>query len=236
MIRQTDFVLGAVALAPKMLEVRPNIPLKGQRLLHDFDRTKRLFDVILSAVLIAALAPLAVLVALVVRSSLGSPILFSQERAGLDGRAFTIYKFRSIPLDGGGPARGPMRILRSLGLDELPQLWNVLIGDMSLVGPRPLFVRYVERYSSKQRRRLEVRPGITGWAQVNGRNELDWASQFELDVWYVDHRSFALDARVIIRTLVLLLRLGLKDRNAERYEFKGAGHAGTGDGPRQEGS
>jgi lipopolysaccharide/colanic/teichoic acid biosynthesis glycosyltransferase len=192
-------------------------------LLHDFDRIKRVLDVILSAVLIAALAPVAAAVALAVRISLGSPVLFRQQRAGLHGQPFTIFKFRSLPLSGAMSASKPMRALRAFGLDELPQLWNVLIGDMSLVGPRPLFVHYLERYSALQRRRLEVRPGITGWAQVNGRNGLDWESQFALDVWYVDHRSFVLDARIIARTIVVLLTYGLGSREAERDEFKGAG-------------
>lgn len=206
-------------------------------MLHDFDRIKRLFDVILSAVLIAALAPVAALIALLVHLSLGRPILFRQERAGRHGRPFTIYKFRSIQLDGeASPATGLMWVLRALGLDELPQLWNVLIGDMSLVGPRPLFLRYVELYSDEQRRRLEVRPGVTGWAQVNGRNDLDWECQFALDVWYVDHRSLALDARIILRTIGLLLTNGLKNHKAERSEFKGAGYMALEKDRRKEGT
>jgi sugar transferase EpsL len=176
---------------------------------------KRILDVSLSAAGLAAAAPLIIVLALVIRAALGSPVLFSQLRPGLNARPFMLYKFRSM-----NDARSPdgellgdeLRLtalgkwLRKLSLDELPQLWNVLKGDMSLVGPRPLLMEYLPLYDERQRRRHEVRPGITGWAQVKGRNALSWEEKFDLDVWYVERQSFALDLRIIGMTLAKLVR------------------------------
>jgi sugar transferase EpsL len=176
---------------------------------------KRILDVSLSAVGLAAAAPLIIVLALVIRAALGSPVLFSQMRPGLNARPFMLYKFRSM-----NDARFPdgellgdeVRLtalgkwLRKLSLDELPQLWNVLKGDMSLVGPRPLLMEYLPLYDERQRRRHEVRPGITGWAQVKGRNALSWEEKFDLDVWYVERQSFALDLRIVGMTIAKLVR------------------------------
>jgi sugar transferase EpsL len=171
---------------------------------------KRFLDVTLSALGLVALAPLIALTAVAVRLSHGSPVLFRQQRPGLEGRPFTLYKFRTMrdALDRHGqPLSDAERLtrfgafLRSTSVDELPALWNVLRGDMSLVGPRPLLMEYLPRYSPEQARRHEVKPGITGWAQVNGRNATTWDDRFALDVWYVDNRSLALDLRIILMTL-----------------------------------
>ena len=170
---------------------------------------KRLFDLLVSATLLGLLAPLILAVALLVRVAMGRPVLFAQERPGLHGRPFRIYKFRTMSMDrdeAGEPLPDAQRLtplgalLRRLSLDELPQLFNVLKGDMSLVGPRPLLMEYLPLYTSEQMRRHEVRPGITGWTQVNGRNALSWEDKFALDVWYVDHRSFRLDLKILAMT------------------------------------
>jgi len=171
---------------------------------------KRLLDIVISATALVLVSPLLVLVAVLVRLKLGSPILFRQERPGLKGQPFTLIKFRSM-LDARetADARRPDserltdfgRRLRSTSLDELPELWNVLKGEMSLVGPRPLLMRYLPLYSAEQARRHDVRPGITGWAQINGRNAIGWDEKFALDVWYVDHWSLALDAKILALSL-----------------------------------
>jgi sugar transferase EpsL len=176
---------------------------------------KRVFDVAIASVLLLVLSPLLAVLALTVRLLLGAPILFRQTRPGLDGRPFTMYKFRTMT-DACDPtgkllpdAQRLTRtgwLLRSTSLDELPELINVLKGDMSLVGPRPLLMQYLARYTPEQARRHEVRPGITGWAQVNGRNALTWARKFELDVWYVDHASFWLDLKIIALTFWKILK------------------------------
>lgn len=161
------------------------------------------------------LSPVLFMVMLLVRTKLGSPVLFAQQRPGLGGRVFRIYKFRTMT-DARG-ADGELlsdserltrfgALLRSTSLDELPELWNVLKGDMSLVGPRPLLVEYLDRYTPEQARRHEVRPGITGWAQVNGRNALSWEDRFELDVWYVENRSLLLDVKILAMTVWTVLR------------------------------
>jgi sugar transferase EpsL len=176
---------------------------------------KRILDVSLSAVGLAAAAPLIIVLALVIRAALGSPVFFSQMRPGLNARPFMLYKFRSMndarSADGellGDEVRLTAlgKWLRKLSLDELPQLWNVLKGDMSLVGPRPLLMEYLPLYDERQCRRHEVRPGITGWAQVKGRNALSWEEKFDLDVWYVERQSFALDLRIVGMTIAKLVR------------------------------
>jgi len=180
---------------------------------------KRLFDIVISllALLILSL-PIGALIILV-RYKLGSPIFFKQIRPGLDAKPFEMIKFRTM-IDAYA-ANGALlpdserltpfgSFLRSTSLDELPELWNVLKGDMSLVGPRPLLIEYLPLYSSSQARRHEVRPGITGWAQVNGRNALSWEEKFALDVWYVDNRSFWLDIKILLMTVKkVLLREGI---------------------------
>jgi lipopolysaccharide/colanic/teichoic acid biosynthesis glycosyltransferase len=176
---------------------------------------KRLFDVTLSVAGMVVLAPVFIAVALAIRAVLGSPVIFRQTRPGLGGRPFVMYKFRTM--DEARDERGSAlpdedrlgrfgRFLRATSLDELPELWNVLAGDMSLVGPRPLLMSYLPLYSDRERRRHEVRPGITGWAQVHGRNQLSWERRFELDAWYVDHRSIWLDLRILWMTAARVAR------------------------------
>ncbi len=171
---------------------------------------KRLFDILVAASALLLLAPLLLALAWLVRRRIGAPVLFRQRRPGLHGRPFELLKFRSMreALDAhGAPLPDAERLtpfgrfLRATSLDELPELWNVLKGDMSLVGPRPLLMEYLPLYSAEQARRHAVRPGITGWAQVNGRNALSWEEKFRLDVWYVEHRSFRLDLRILLLTL-----------------------------------
>jgi sugar transferase EpsL len=177
---------------------------------------KRLVDVVVSAVFLLLLLPVIVTVSLLVRLRLGRPIFFSQIRPGLHGRPFRMFKFRTMHTAEADKAGTPLtdaqrlppfgRWLRSTSLDELPELWNVLRGDMSLIGPRPLLMDYLSLYSSEQARRHEVRPGITGWAQVHGRNAVDWPERLALDVWYVDHRSLILDFKILVRTIATVLR------------------------------
>jgi sugar transferase EpsL len=176
---------------------------------------KRLFDLVGASVGLLATSPVLALLAAAVRIGLGSPVLFRQTRPGLHGRPFTLYKFRSMTdaRDAAGHLRPDAerltrfsRFLRSASLDELPELWNVLRGDMSLVGPRPLLMEYLELYNQFQARRHEVRPGITGWAQVNGRNRISWDERFALDVWYVEHRSFLLDLKILLLTVLKVIR------------------------------
>ena len=172
--------------------------------------SKRVFDVIVALTMLVILAPVFALVALAVRMNLGAPVLFRQQRPGLHERPFLLVKFRSMR-DGTDRAGHLLedaqrltpfgQLLRATSLDELPELWNVLIGEMSLVGPRPLLMEYLPRYSARQRRRHDVRPGITGWAQINGRNSTTWEARLAQDVWYVEHRSFLLDARILVRTI-----------------------------------
>jgi len=188
---------------------------------------KRLFDLIGTLLLLLVLSlPLLVLAALqCIR--LGRPLFFRQIRAGKDGRAFSILKFRTMREGAGSDAERLTpwgQFLRSTSLDELPELWNVLKGEMSLVGPRPLPTAYLERYSPEQARRHEVRPGITGWAQVNGRNGLSWERQFELDLWYVEHRSFLLDLKILALTVLTVLRRDniAEEGQATRSEFLGS--------------
>ncbi len=176
---------------------------------------KRSIDVMVSAGALILLSPLFLALALAVRLKLGSPVLFRQQRPGLYGKPFILYKFRTMTE--ARDIQGRLlpdaerltlfgRWLRTTSLDELPELWNVLKGDMSLVGPRPLLMEYLHVYTPEQMRRHDVRPGITGWAQVNGRNALTWEARFELDGWYVDHVSLWLDARILWLTLVSVLK------------------------------
>lgn len=171
---------------------------------------KRFFDFSLSAILLILILPLVSLIAWKVRKNLGSPVLFKQVRPGMSGKPFEMIKFRTMSdnRDEAGsllPDEKRMTpfgsFLRSTSLDELPELWNVIKGEMSLVGPRPLLMEYLSLYSNEQRRRHEVRPGVTGWAQINGRNALSWEEKFKLDVWYVDNKSFLLDIKILFLTL-----------------------------------
>jgi sugar transferase EpsL len=176
---------------------------------------KRLLDLAVASVAILLLSPLLVAVALVIMVSMGRPVLFRQQRPGRNGRPFELIKFRTMtPIKGSddAPERDHDRIprvgrfLRATSIDELPELWNVVRGDMSLVGPRPLLMRYLARYTPEQARRHAVRPGLTGWAQVSGRNAITWEEKFALDVWYVDNRSFWLDLRILLLTMRSILR------------------------------
>ena len=172
--------------------------------------SKCLFDLLASLLLLIVLSPLLLILTLLVWLKHGRPMLFSQPRPGFKGRIFRLYKFRSMrdlrdPQGNLLPDEQRLtrfgKFLRASSLDELPELFNVLKGEMSLVGPRPLLVQYLDRYSPEQARRHDVRPGITGWAQVNGRNALSWEDKFKLDVWYVDHWTFWLDIKILFRTL-----------------------------------
>jgi sugar transferase EpsL len=179
------------------------------------DQLKRLFDVVCAGALLILLSPVLGVVAVLVAVSMGRPVLFRQQRPGLDGKLFTILKFRTM-VDttdtSGNPRPDALRItrfgqfLRRTSLDELPELVNVLRGDMSLVGPRPLLTEYLPLYSQEQMRRHDVRPGITGWSQVNGRNALTWDEKFALDLWYVDNRSLRLDLRILRMTIGHVLK------------------------------
>ena len=195
---------------------------------------KRAFDIVFSAGWLIGFAPLLLVVAILVRLKLGSPVLFVQERPGLRAKPFRMVKFRTMT-DERGPDGELLpdeqrltsfgRFLRATSLDEFPEMWNVLIGDMSVVGPRPLLMRYVPRYSPFQARRMEVKPGVTGWAQINGRNSLSWDEKFALDVWYVDHRTFWLDMKIVVMTFFKVLARSGAERavGAEPLgEFKGS--------------
>ena len=203
---------------------------------------KRLFDLVAAGAALLALSSLLLMLAVMVAVKLGRPVLFRQQRPGLGGRPFELVKFRTMTSATDPQGRvlpdaerlTPFgRWLRSTSLDELPELWNVLTGDMSLVGPRPLLMAYLPRYSTRQARRHEVRPGLTGWAQVNGRNSLSWDEKFELDVWYVDNRSFGLDLKILWKTVLQVLRRVdvSADGHATMPEFlgdRGGGNGGTG--------
>jgi sugar transferase EpsL len=173
---------------------------------------KRFLDCLFAGLGLLVLSPVLLLIALAVRMRLGAPVLFRQPRVGLRGKVFTLLKFRTMRLAAGGvplpdgERLTPLgRFLRAASLDELPELVNVLRGDMSLVGPRPLLVEYLELYSPEQARRHDVRPGITGWAQVSGRNSIAWDQKFALDVWYVDHHSLWLDAKILLISVIQVL-------------------------------
>lgn len=176
---------------------------------------KRLFDIIFSIIALILLSPMLLVISIYVRTKLGGPIFFRQVRPGLNGVPFELVKFRTMKdlYDSEGkvlPDAERMTLfgtkLRNSSLDELPEFWNVLKGDMSIVGPRPLLMEYLPLYNSEQNRRHEVRPGITGWAQISGRNALSWEEKFSLDVWYVDNHRFLLDIRIIITTVMKVIR------------------------------
>ena len=194
---------------------------------------KRFFDFIVALSVLIILLPIIIFVAALIRIKLGSPILFTQRRPGLNGKVFKMMKFRSM-LDGKDKYDNLLpddermtqfgSFLRSTSLDELPGLFNVLKGDMSLVGPRPLLVQYLPLYNTEQARRHNVRPGITGWAQVNGRNAISWEQKFKLDVWYVDNQSFLLDIKILLLTVKkVFVREGISaDGEATMSLFKGS--------------
>ncbi len=193
---------------------------------------RRGIDILASTILLIMFIPVFLIIVLLIRIKLGTPVIFRHDRPGLDGRKFTLLKFRSmlnIYNNEGELLADKERltkfgtILRSTSLDELPELINVLRGDMSLVGPRPLLMRYLKRYSPEQARRHEVRPGITGWAQVNGRNAILWEDKFRLDVWYVDNRSIMLDLKILILTVVKTFKCeGItQEGHATTQEFMG---------------
>ena len=176
---------------------------------------KRLFDLVLALVVLVLFLPVILLVAFLIRLKMGAPVIFRQQRPGYRGNPFYLYKFRTMTAEvdeKGNLLHDEKRLtplgakLRKLSIDELPQLFNVIRGELSFVGPRPLLMEYLERYSEEQARRHEVKPGITGWAQVNGRNAITWEEKFKLDVWYVDNRSFWLDMKILWLTLVKVLR------------------------------
>ncbi|PES97452.1 sugar transferase [Bacillus cereus] len=202
---------------------------------------KRIFDVCISLLLLfVCLLPILV-VAILVRLKLGSPVLFKQQRPGIHGKPFNLYKFRTMldKKDSNGellPDQNRLTnfgaILRKYSLDELPQLINVVRGDLSLVGPRPLLMEYLPLYSSKQAKRHNVKPGITGWAQINGRNLITWEEKFELDVWYVENRSFLLDLKIIVLTILKVFKteginhvghVTMERFTGEKIEIKGEG-------------
>ena len=194
---------------------------------------KRILDIIYSLGFILCFWWVYILVAILVRVKLGSPVIFKQQRPGLNGKVFTMYKFRSMTdakdKDGkllSDEERLPRfgKLLRATSLDEIPEFFNILKGDMSLVGPRPLLVQYLERYNERQARRHEVRPGITGWAQVNGRNAISWEQKFEYDVEYVEKCSFLLDVKIIFMTIKkIFIREGIsQEGNVTMEEFRGS--------------
>jgi sugar transferase EpsL len=195
--------------------------------------SKRIFDLFIAGLGLFVLSPVLLIVALLVRAAHGAPVLFRQQRPGFHGRPFKLYKFRTMT--DARDAQGRLlpdaerltalgRMLRATSLDELPELLNVLCGEMSVVGPRPLLMQYLTRYSMEQARRHNVLPGITGWAQINGRNDLTWEDKFRLDVWYVDHWSFWLDLKIIgISILKVLRREGISQPgHATAEEFMGS--------------
>ncbi|MCX9514972.1 sugar transferase [Vibrio cholerae] len=200
---------------------------------------KRFFDVLVSLTAFIVLSPIIALVAWKIRKNLGSPVLFRQTRPGLNGQPFEMIKFRTMKYAvdaNGNPLPDSERMtpfgdkLRNSSLDELPELWNVLKGEMSLVGPRPLLMQYLPLYSKEQARRHEVRPGVTGWAQINGRNAISWEEKFKLDVWYVDNRSFWLDLRILLLTVKkVFVKEGISaDGHVTIAPFTGKDQQGTG--------
>lgn len=197
---------------------------------------KRAIDLVVSATALFLAAPVMLCVAVAVRLSMGNPVLFRQTRPGYRGKPFTLWKFRTMTTardNAGKPLPDSQRLtrlgrfLRRTSLDELPQLLNVLSGEMSLVGPRPLLMEYLDRYTPEQARRHEVRPGVTGWAQIHGRNAISWEERFRLDIWYVDHWTLAVDARILAQTLAKVVRReGISQAGeATMSEFQGTAQA-----------
>jgi lipopolysaccharide/colanic/teichoic acid biosynthesis glycosyltransferase len=194
---------------------------------------KRIFDILAASLSLLLLSPVIFIVALQIRRKLGSPVFFKQTRPGVNGTPFEMVKFRTMlnaSDEQGNPLPDDQRMtpfgsfLRSSSLDELPELWNVLKGDMSLVGPRPLLMEYLPLYTKEQYRRHEVRPGVTGWAQINGRNAISWEDKFQLDVWYVEHQSLWLDLKILFLTVrKVLVRDGISgDGEATMSRFTGS--------------
>lgn len=189
--------------------------MEGRKVMKLQHVVKRTIDIVCSGLGLIVLSPILLITAILIRIKLGSPIFFTQDRLGKDGKVFKMIKFRTM-LDAvdkwGEPLPDEERmtsfgqLLRSTSIDELPELINVFKGDMSLVGPRPLLVEYKELYSPEQFRRHEVRPGITGWAQVNGRNNISWCKKFELDVWYIDNKSLLMDMKILIMTVLKVIK------------------------------
>ena len=193
---------------------------------------KRLLDVVLSGMALIVLSPVLLITALLVRTKLGSPVVFCQERPGKNEQIFKLYKFRTMTDE--RDEHGQLlpdevrltkfgRLLRSTSLDELPELWNIFRGDMSIVGPRPLLVKYLPLYNESQKHRHDVTPGLTGWAQVNGRNAISWEEKFELDIWYTKHISLALDVKIVFMTVMKVFRReGISSDSAVTMEeFRG---------------
>ncbi len=178
---------------------------------------KRITEILVSSIALVVFAPVMLIVGLIILREMGSPVIFVQQRPGLNKKPFYMYKFRTMK-DAIGPNGQPLpdadrltkfgMFLRASSIDELPELWNVLKGDMSLVGPRPLLMEYLELYSKEQARRHEVKPGVTGWAQINGRNAIGWEEKFSLDVWYVDNHSLLLDLQILWKTVK---KVGMRD-------------------------
>ncbi|MCI3195750.1 sugar transferase [Bacillus sp. HU-1818] len=195
---------------------------------------KRVFDLTAAILLLCCASLIIVFAMCIIRLKIGSPVFFTQVRPGLNEKPFTLYKFRTMTDERdkeGNLLPDEVRLtktgklIRKLSIDELPQLWNVIKGDLSLVGPRPLLMEYLPLYTNKQQRRHEVKPGITGWAQVNGRNAISWEKKFELDVWYVDHRSFFLDLKILFLTVrKVLISEGIhQSDHATSERFRGSG-------------
>lgn len=189
---------------------------------------KRLLDIIFSLLFIILLSPLLIIISIIVRLNLGSPIIFTQERTGLNEKTFTVYKFRSMTdeRDENGellPNEERMtkfsKIFRSTSLDELPELFNILKGDMSFIGPRPLLTQYVELYDDEQRKRHNVRPGLTSYTAVNGRSSLSWQKRFEMDTWYVENMSLWLDIKILIKTFIVVFKR--ENTDSDRGKFQG---------------
>jgi len=196
---------------------------------------KRLFDILLALLLIVLFLPFYIVVSLLILLKMGRPILFRQQRPGYKEKIFGIYKFRTMTndVDENGELLpdekrlvGVGKFIRSTSLDELPQIFNVLKGDMSFVGPRPLLIEYLPLYNEEQKKRHNVKPGITGWAQVNGRNAISWEQKFAYDVWYVEHQSFLLDMKILWMTFLKVLKRSdiSSDTSATMEKFKGSKH------------
>ena len=199
---------------------------------NTYDRLKRCFDIAFALLAMVALAMILVSLFILIRTKIGSPAIYSQIRTGRDGKPFRLYKFRSMTneRDESGmllPDEERLTVfgkkLRSTSLDELPEFYNVFKGDMSVIGPRPLLMKYVKHYNQRQKRRHDVMPGITGWVQVNGRNALTWDERFEMDVWYVENRSLSIDIKILFKTItVVLSRDGISQENhVTMEEFHG---------------